>query len=380
LPTSRTRRTFGKLRRLPSGRWQASHLGPDGRRETAPFTFDTKGDADAWLAAQRTDLARGDWERPTPPAAPVESLGTYGRAWLATRSLRPRTRSEYQKLLDGHLMLTFGDVSLDQITPSMVRRWHAELGEQTGPTQRAHAYGLLRTILATAVADDVITTNPCRVRGAGATQRAKPIRPATLGELVAIADAMPSRYEAAVLVAAWCGLRFGELAELRRKDIDLPGGRLRIRRAVTNVDGANVVGSPKTDAGVRDIAIPPHLVPVLRAHLRTHTRVGGEALLFPSPSGRQLRSDGALHRAFYKARAAAGRPDLTIHALRHTGATLAAATGASLAELMHRLGHSTPGAAMRYQHAVSDRDAAIAEALSDFHTAGVVELATRRRP
>ena len=370
---SQTRRTFGALRRLPSKRWQASYIAPDARRHVAPLTFDSKGDADAWLAAQRTDIARGDWQRPLPPPR-VETFTTYAATWLDTRQLRPRTRAEYVKLLQGHLLPTFGSVDLEDITPAMVRAWHAELGERTGPTRRAHAYALLRTILATAVDDDALAANPCRIRGAGTSRRAKPIRPATLAELAAIADAMPARYRAAVLVAAWCGLRFGEVAELRRKDVDLDAGRLRVRRGVTHVNGANVVGAPKSEAGVRDVAIPPHLVPELRAHLRDHTSIGREALLFPAPDGRHLRSDGALHRAFRTARTAAGRDDLTIHGLRHTGATLAAATGATLAELMHRLGHATPGAAMRYQHAAADRDRAIAQALTELHDADVVTL------
>jgi integrase len=353
-------------------------MGPDGFRYVAPFTFDAKGDADAWLAAQRTDLARGDWERPEPPVE-VESFAAYAAAWLTSRQLRPRTRSEYRKLTEGHLLPAFGRLDLEDITPAMVRRWHAELGERTGPTAQAHAYSLLRTILATAVADDVIAANPCRVRGAGQAKRAKPIRPATLAEIAAIADAMPEHYRAAVLVAAWCGLRFGELAELRRGDVDLKRGRLRIHRAVTHVDGADVVGVPKSEAGVRDVAIPPHLVPVLAAHLRAHAQVGADGLLFAAPDGGHLRSDGALHRAFRSARLAVGRPDLTVHGLRHTGATLAAATGATLAELMHRLGHSTAGAAMRYQHAAADRDQAIAEALSAFHEADVVTLRTAAR-
>jgi integrase len=368
-----TRRSYGAMRRLPSGRYQASHVGPDGHRHPAPDTFATKGDADAWLAAQRTDIIRGDWRKPL-AMAKVPTFTECAESWLETRTLTPRTRGEYRKLLAGHLLPTFGRAALDDITPVAVRTWHAGLAEVTGPTRRAHAYGLLRTILATAVTDDIIDANPCRIRGAGTTKRAKPIRPATLDEIAAITEAMPDRYQAAVLVAAWCGLRFGELAELRRKDVDLTGARLRIRRGVTNVSGENIVGAPKTEAGMRDVAIPPHLIPVLRAHLLAHTLPGRDGLLFSAPDGRHLRSDGALHRAFRHARTGAGRSDLTVHGLRHTGATLAAATGATLAELMHRLGHTTPGAAMRYQHAASDRDAAIAEALSKFHTAGVVEL------
>jgi integrase len=84
-----------------------------------------------------------------------------------------------------------------------------------------------------------------------------------------------------------------------------------------------------------------------------------------------------LYKVWYPAREAASRPDLRFHDLRHTGATLAAATGATLAELMARLGHSTPAAAMRYQHAAADRDRAIAEALSGFAGNNVVSLKSR---
>ena len=227
---SQTRRTFGALRRLPSKRWQASYIAPDARRHVAPLTFDSKGDADAWLAAQRTDIARGDWQRPLPPPR-VETFTTYAATWLDTRQLRPRTRAEYVKLLQGHLLPTFGSVDLEDITPAMVRAWHAELGERTGPTRRAHAYALLRTILATAVDDDALAANPCRIRGAGTSRRAKPIRPATLAELAAIADAMPARYRAAVL-------RRGVVrAALRGGRRAAPQGRRPRRRQVAGPPG-----------------------------------------------------------------------------------------------------------------------------------------------
>src|SRR5262249_51242084 len=151
----------GLIRRLPSGRWQASHMAR-GRRVNAPQTFDTRADAEAWLAEQQTDLARGQWRRPEPPR-PAHTFATYADPWLATRKLTPRTADEYQKLLDGHLLPAFGARALDDITPAAVRAWHAAL--ETGPTRRAHAYGLLHAILATAVADDVIAANPARIRG-----------------------------------------------------------------------------------------------------------------------------------------------------------------------------------------------------------------------
>ena len=176
---------------------------------------------------------------------------------------------------------------------------------------------------------------------------------------------MPERYRVMTLLAAWCGLRFGELTELRRRDIDMTAGVIRVRRGVSRVDGDYVIGTPKSDAGIRDVAVPPHLHPALTGHLRANTPNGSDALLFPSATdpSRHL-APASLYKVFYRARLEAGRPDLRWHDLRHTGAVLAAQTGATLAELMGRLGHSTPQAALRYQHVAGGRDAEIAAALS----------------
>jgi integrase len=129
------------------------------------------------------------------------------------------------------------------------------------------------------------------------------------------------------------------------------------------------VDTPKSDAGLRDVAIPPHLLPAIQLHLDEHTAPGKHALLFPSADGQRHMAASTLYRVFYRARETAGRPDLRWHDLRHTGAVLAASTGATLAELMGRLGHSTPSAALRYQHAAQGRDAQIAQALSELFNA-----------
>lgn len=170
------------------------------------------------------------------------------------------------------------------------------------------------------------------------------------------------------MTAAWCALRFGELTELRKKDIEFTadgGAILHITRAVTWPNASlAVVGTPKSDAGIRDVAVPPHLVPMLAHHLDQFAQPGPDGLLFPNTEGNHLHH-GSLYKVFKRARAVAGRPDLRFHDLRHTGATMAARSGATLAELMNRLGHSTVGAALRYQHAASDRDAEIARKLSE---------------
>jgi integrase len=178
------------------------------------------------------------------------------------------------------------------------------------------------------VADDLVPTNPCRIRGAGAAKRVHRTRVASLAELEVIVAAMPARYRAMVLLAAWCGLRFGELAELRRGDVDLEAGVLRVERAVTSRDGQVFVGDPKSEAGKRPVAVPPHLLPVLEEHLAEHVLRGRDALLFPAHHGGHL-APTTLHNPWSKARQAAGRPDLRFHDLRHTGATLAIAEALS---------------------------------------------------
>lgn len=359
--TKARKSSFGSLRTLPSGRIQARYTGPDGLTHKAPVTFDTKGDAQAWLSTVRADLVRGLWQ-PQGKAKPM-TFEDYATAWLGDRNLKPRTRAHYAALLDKHLFPTFGPFTLKAITPDAVRRWHAEMGTSR-PTLRAHAYGLLRSILGAAVQDQLIAVNPAHIRGAGNSRRVHKIKVASLAELETIAAAMPPRYRPMVLLASWCGLRFGELAELRRGDIDLKNGVIHVRRAVARAGGQPIVSTPKSDAGTRDVAIPPHLMPMVKEHLRDNITGGKQGLLFPAADGESHLATSSLYKAFYPAREAAGRPDLRWHDLRHTGAVLAASTGATLAELMGRLGHSTPGAALRYQHAAEGRDAQIARALS----------------
>ncbi len=374
MPTKRRSNGAGAVRQLPSGRWQGRHRGPDGVMRPAPVTFDTKMDAGAWLAGQVRDVDRGTWAAPQPAgeAQGAPTLRSYSTAWLAARELKPRTRLLYQGLLDRHVLPALGDVELTRLTPTTVRNWYATL-DASAPTQRAHTYSLLRSVLATAVSDDLTPSNPCRIRGGGSARPQHTTKMASLAELEVMVDAVPEHRRPLLLLAAWCGLRFGELAELRRGDVDLEAGVLRVQRGVTRAAGQVFIGDPKSEAGRRTVSVPPHLLPVLDRHLRQHTGAGGDALLFPAKHGGNL-APTSLQSFWHPARAAAGREDLRFHDLRHTGATLAAATGATLADLMARLGHSTPSAALKYQHSVADRDKAIAEALSGFADAKVIPL------
>lgn len=369
------RRGFGAIRRLPSGRVQASYIGPDLKRYIAPHTFEAAVDAEAWLGAERHLLTMTPEEWVPPKQRRSKSAGGVTLAEYAPGAverrrvkgepLRPRTRALYLSLLDRVILPEFGHQTLRQITPAAVADWYESL-PRTKPTQRAHAYSLLRTVLGQAVEEGHLSDNPCKVRGAGKSSRARDINIATPAQLVAIADGMPPHLRLLVMLAAWCGLRYGELAELRRHDVDVEGGVLRVRRAVVRVDGRDLVGPTKSEAGTRNVAVPPHLLPAVAEHLSAHVGRRADALLFPRKPGdpRHLMHT-ELTKIYAQARAAAGRPDLRLHDLRHTGATYAAQTGATLAELMARLEHSTTGAALRYQHAAAGRDAQIAARLSE---------------
>ena len=379
-----SKRYFGNVRQLPSGRYQARYTGPDGITRTGrtpdgrALTFDSRQYADAYLSGVRTDIQRGKWVSPdAPKAARPVTLRAYSETWLAGRDLSESTRLLYKVTLGKQILPALGDVPVTGITPAAVREWHATLRGETGPTQRAHAYSLLRTIMNTALADDMIPANPCRVRGAGSAKRARTIREASLAELEALARAMPERYRLMVLLAAWCALRFGELAELRRSDIDVASAVIHVRRGVVRTGSGRTVKDPKSEAGKRDVNIPPHLMPAVKAHLRDHVSASRDALIFPAAAGGHM-APSSLYAVYHPAREAAGRPDLRFHDLRHTGAVLAAATGATLAELMARLGHSTVSAAMRYQHASQDRDKVIAAALSDLAGGDVIPI-TRKK-
>ena len=369
-------RAFGTLRRLPSRKYQASYVGPDGVRQYAPATFVAKVDAEGWLAAERRLVEGGAWTSPAARraereaadlvrAAALVTFADYAETWLSERDLKPRTRAFYRDLLDRRVLPGLGQLPVSALTPAIVRDWYARL-DANKPRQRAHAYALLRTICTTAVQDELLAANPCRIRGAGQPPaRSVKIEPATPEELSVIVAEMPRRLRLMVLLAAWCAMRYGELAELRRSDIDARRGVVRVHRAVGFVAGVAVVGTPKSDAGIRDVTIPPHLLPAVREHLTAMPMTGKDALLFPSATDPTKHLQSArLHTPFAKARAAAGRPDLRFHDLRHTGAVYATMAGASLAEVMARLGHSTAAAAMRYQHAAKGRDAEIAARLS----------------
>ena len=175
--------------------------------------------------------------RPAPPTTvgPLETFAEYSTRWLASRELKPSTIREYTRTLKS-LIAAFGKMPLDEIASMDVRTWYNRL-DPTMKTARAHKYALLHTVLNTAVEEELIDVNPCRIRAASVIRSARRIEPASLDELSRLVAELPDRYRVLALTAAWCALRFGELTELRRHDLELAEDDsfcwIRIRRAVS---------------------------------------------------------------------------------------------------------------------------------------------------
>ena len=177
-----------------------------------------------------------------------------------------------------------------------------------------------------------------------------------------LADAITARYRALVLLATFGNMRWGELAGLRRRNLDLDGRSVRIVETVYEF-GQLVQGAPKSRASVRKIPLPELIIADLRTHLDTYAAPGPDGFVFVGVKGGQLRRSN-FSKTWAKALAKAGLPaGVHVHDLRHTGNTFAAETGASLAELMNRMGHSSTRAAQVYLHAREERGQQIAATL-----------------
>ena len=322
------RRSFGTARKLPSGRWQARYRTPSGKQVGLRGTFATKADAGRALARIQADMDRGQWRDPN---AGRLTLAAYAERWVTSRLVRgrplaPRTVELYRSELTHHILPPLGAVELRRLDAAAVRAWYGALSraEKPGQVTVAKCYRLLRAICQTAMEDDLIARNPCAIRGAG--QESSPERPMFSVEQVdALAEAVDERWRAMILLAAWVGLRFGELAGLRRTDLDLAAGTVTVVKA-------------KSEAGKRTVAIPPHIIPILANHLTHYAEPSKTGLVFVGPKGGALRRNNFNADVWQAATRAAGLPlGSHPHDLRGFSATVAARHGATTRELMHRL-------------------------------------------
>ncbi|HUZ41017.1 MAG TPA: site-specific integrase [Acidimicrobiales bacterium] len=306
-------------------------------------------------------------------------FGPYAASWIEHRLVRgrpltPATAQGYRRLLARNIKATFAKTSLRKMTPERVREWHSTLVADAGADQPAKSYRLLRAILNTALADDLISRNPCRIAGDG-TEHA-PERPILdTATVLDLADTIDSRLRAFVLLAGFGGLRPGELFGLERQDIDPLRGTVHVRREtheiahVRNPDGSiakkygRTITEPKSQAGKRNVALPRVVMDELRAHVDAFAAPGLSGVIFTRSTGRYLRRRD-LSEAWKTACETLGLEGVHPHDLRHHAATtMARIPGVTTRELMARIGHSSPRAALIYQHATEERDRAVADHL-----------------
>jgi integrase len=289
------RRTFGTIRQLPSGRWHARFRDRDGQHKNAPRTFATKAEAGRWLSQTQADIERGEF---VDPHVGKVALAEYSALWISTRLVRgrplsPRTIQLYRWQLRKHILPTLGKIELRHLEARSARVWFGCLSGPDGPGRptAAKCYRLLRAIMQTAVEDGLIARNPCAIRGAGREEQPTQRPMITIAQLNALADAVGDRWRCLVELAAWCGLRFGELAALRKNRIDIQSGTVSVvESAAVLAGGVRYVGPPKSDAGRREVAIPPHILPTVINHLERFSEPGPDGLVFVGPRGGVLSS------------------------------------------------------------------------------------------
>lgn len=357
-------RRFGTIRKRPSGRFQAIYHAEAGGGRQISRTFDTEGQAEDWLAEERTRIRRGDWNDPRTGSI---TLSQFFEIWVAGRPLAPRTSDLYWWLWRRCIAETLGHLEVRKITPTMVRSWHAAMcaAERPGPTTIAKSYRLLSAAMSDAVRDGLVQRHPCTVVGAGVEPR-RPITVLSVEQVESLANEIPHRLRCLVLVAAYGGLRWGELAGLRPSDVDAARCCITISQTLSErQNGSLSFGPPKSSAGYRTVVLPASVMAELIDHVELFSAIG---LVFTTSTGKPLRRCNFGQKIWRPATERAGVAPLRFHDLRHTAATLATRHGATVREVQARLGHASPAAALRYQHVVASSETELANRLDSLRT------------
>jgi integrase len=353
------RRHFGSIRKLRSGRYQASYW-HKGDRHIAPQTFPSKGDAQRWLSSVETSIHRGDWIDPAGGRLTVAELAD--RWKRRDPSKRSSTKVRDDAILRIHILPTLGTRRLREVTPPDVQELVNEWVQKNAPRTVDRQYDVLRALFNYAVRSDWITRSPCRdikLPSVIVTRR----RALSVEDVVALAEAIDPRYEAMVWLGAVLGLRWAEGAGLTVGSVDL----LRNTVTVSHQLGRDrELGQPKSDAGRRHFSIPEELSAALAAHMAANQLTGAdpERLIFATREGRALDYSHWRTRVWLPAAAKAGLHGASFHDLRRANASTLVAAGVDVKTAQTRLGHSDPRLTLAiYAQAVPEADRAAALAL-----------------
>lgn len=354
------KRTFGTVRKLPSGRWQARYPDSSGRLVPAPDTFTTKGDAHRFLSAVEADQARGVW---IDPRAGRLTLSDWAAEWLGRPGKRRNSLARDRQALAKYLP-TLGPKSLASLNPSNVRAVVQDAAAAVGPATAARDLAALRAVFNAAVEADLIARSP--LRGIKLAPVEPPDRPTlTPDELSALAGAIHPRFRALVLLAGWLGLRWSEAIALRREDVDFLRRTVTVSHTISEVAGRVEDDDAKSRASRRTITMPRFLVDELARHLSEHRPGSGPGdLVFVGRNGAPLRRSFAA-RHFGPAVERAGLdPAVTFHGLRHVATSFMVDSREHPRVMQTRLGHASSKLTIElYAHVSGDTDRAAADRL-----------------
>jgi integrase len=383
------RRPFGTVRRLPSGRYQASyHHVATSSRVSAPQTFATASDARTWLATVEADGARGEL---LDPRLSRRLFNDWAADWLAGLHVKPKTLVGYESALRVHVLPVFGGRPVASITYRDCKGFvDTLLDSGLAPGTVGDARKILRLVLQEAMRADAIRRNPADRLRVPRGRRDEMVF-LTADEVLKLAHhvANPPRparhaqkhwpaYSLLVRLVAFTGLRAGEIASLRVGRVNPLHGRLQVAESVEEVHGQLVYGPPKTYAH-RSVPIPAALGAELAEHLAM--RPGDpDAFVFSAADGGPLRHSNFYRRYFKPGVHRAGLdPRTRFHDLRHTAAALMIAEGAHLLAVKERLGHSTiQVTADRYGHLFPSLEASLTDRLDRTYAAAVAKHQLRR--
>ncbi len=307
-------------------------------------------------ARAKSDIERGTWRD---ASGGEKRFGVFAERILEIRSaeLAVRTVQGYRSLLRKHLMPTFGHMKLNAITVLVVDAWYASAARSMPPVTLKNTYFLLSGLMRQAVRYRLVRENSCQREKAGKDMsRRRPELP--IGTQQAIIEAHPAELRPLLWLTFGAHLRLGEVCALRRSDLNLEAGTLLVERHVQEVPGGTVVTKTKT-GNRRTVAIPEQVLALLADYLRSKPMLP-KAPLFTSPRAKGPIRRRYLYEQWRKACVARGVPEFHFHDIRHTSLTLMAQAGATPRENMQRAGHRTIAAAMRYQHALEERDHSVA--------------------
>ncbi|MEU8535454.1 tyrosine-type recombinase/integrase [Streptomyces parvulus] len=343
---------MSSIAKRPNGRWRARYRDDAGREHSRHF--ERKIDAQRWLDEVSASQLTGQY---VDPRAGRVTFRAYGEQWRQAKPHRPTTAVKAEQHLRVHAYPAFGDKPLARIRRSDVQSWVTGM-EKSGmqPSTVRTTFNTIRAVFRAAVEDRVIAASPCQGVSLPDVPRRKVV-PLTVDQVRALAEGMPDRYQALVILGAGTGLRPGELFGLQVRHVDFFKRQLRVEQQVQQTKGGGTrVCPPKTKESERVVPLPDVVVHALVGHLKTFP-AGPDDFLFQDPAGGPVVATRLMDSAWRPARKSAGLPKVTMHQLRHTYASLLIAAGESVKVVSERLGHTNAAMTLNvYSHLFPDSE------------------------